>query len=77
MSSIIKWFSGNEILSDNFGVFAADDLNDGTCAYAVGIENAFHARYKWEKEVTIFYPIIGPDAMFDYFPFDDCYSHRN
>jgi hypothetical protein len=76
MSNIIKWFSGSEILSEAF-VFTATDVNDGTGAYAVGMENAFHARYKWDKDATIFYPIIGPEETFYSFPFDDCYSRRN
>jgi hypothetical protein len=77
MSNITKWFSATQILSEAF-VFTAQDLDDGTATYAVGMENAFHARYKWEKDATICYPITGPDqATLDYFPFDDCYSRRN
>jgi hypothetical protein len=77
MSNVVKWFCGSSILSKAF-VFTANDLNKGTGAYAVGMENAFHARFYWEKgEESIFYPIIGPDAMLESFPFEDCYSRRN
>jgi hypothetical protein len=76
MSNINKWFSGSKILSKAF-VSTMNDLDDGTGAYAVDMENVFHAHYKWETDVTIFYPIIGPEATFDSFPFDTCYSRRN
>jgi hypothetical protein len=45
LTNIVKWFSANTILSKAF-VFTENDLNDGTGAYAVGMENAFHVRYK-------------------------------
>jgi hypothetical protein len=76
VSNVVKWFSGAAILSEAF-VFTENDLNNGTGAYSVGMENAFHARYKWEKEESNFYPIIGPEVTLESFPFDDCYSRRN
>ena len=77
MSNITKWFSASEILSKAF-LFTAQDLDNGSAAYAVGMENAFHARYKWEKDATICHPIICPEqATLGYFPFDNCYSRRN
>jgi hypothetical protein len=76
VSNIVKWISGAGILSEAF-VFTEKDVNDGTGAYAVGMENAFHARYKWEKDHAIFYPIIGQEATLPSFPFEDCYSRRS
>jgi hypothetical protein len=73
-SNIVKWVPGSSILSEAF-VFTEEDLNDGTGAYAVGMENAFHARYQWEKDGPIFYP-IGPETL-PSFPYNDCYSRRN
>ena len=54
LSNIVKWFPGTAILSEAF-VFSANDLDDGTGAYAVGMENAFHGCYKWEKDSTIYF----------------------
>jgi hypothetical protein len=73
-SNIVKWVPGSSILSEAF-VFTEKDLNDGTAAYAVGMENAFHARYQWEKDGLFFYP-IGPETL-PSFPYNDCYSRRN
>jgi hypothetical protein len=53
-------FCSSEIPSKAF-IFTVHELDDGTAAYDVGIENAFHARYKCEKDATICYPIIGPE----------------
>jgi hypothetical protein len=74
LSNIVKWFSGSAILSEAF-VFTENDLNDGTGAHSVGMENAFHARYKWEKDETMLFP-IGPETL-ESFPYSDCYSRRN
>jgi hypothetical protein len=74
LSNIVKWFPGTAILSEAF-VFSANDLDDGTGAYAVGMENAFHARFKWEKDAPIYHPIV-PETLLS-FPYDDCYSRRN
>jgi hypothetical protein len=41
------------------------------------MENAYHASYKWEKEDSIFVPIIGQEATLLSFPFDNCYSRRS
>jgi hypothetical protein len=76
VTNIVKWFSSPAILGEAF-VFTKKDLNDGTGAYAVGMENAFHARFRWEKDDDIFYPIIGQEATLSSFPFDDCYSRRS
>jgi hypothetical protein len=76
VSNVVKWFPEAALLSEAF-VFTENDLNKGTGAYAVGMENAFHARYKWEKDESLFFPIIGPDATLESFPFEDCYSRRN
>jgi hypothetical protein len=61
VSNIFKWISGAAILSKVF-VFTEKDINDGTGTNAVGIDNAFHARYKWEKDKPIVYPIIGQEV---------------
>jgi hypothetical protein len=74
MSNVVKWIPGTSILSEAF-VFLEKDLNEGTGAYAMGMENAFHARYKWEKDGRIFSP-IGPETL-PSFPYNDCYSRRN
>jgi hypothetical protein len=74
ISNIVKWFSGASILSEAF-VFTENDLNTGVGAYSVGMENAFHARYRWEKDDSIFYP-IGPETIAS-FPYNDCYSCCN
>jgi hypothetical protein len=74
LSNIVKWFPGTAILSEAF-VFSANDLDDGTGAYAVGMENAFHARFKWEKDAPTYHPIV-PETLLS-FPYDDCYSRRN
>jgi hypothetical protein len=74
ISNIVKWFSGTSILSEAF-VFTENDLNTGLGAYSVGMENVFHARYRWEKDNSIFYP-IGPETIAS-FPYNDSYSCRN
>jgi hypothetical protein len=78
VSNVVKWFSEDAIMSEAF-VFTDNDINDGTGAYSVGMMvNAFHVRYKWEKDESNFYPIIGgPETTLESFPFDDCYSRRN
>jgi hypothetical protein len=50
-----------------------NNLNKGTGAYAIGMENAFQACYKWQKDKSQFHPILGPDALLETFPFEDCY----
>jgi hypothetical protein len=76
VSNVVKWFPGAALLSEAF-VFTENALNDGTGAYSIGMENAFHACYKWVKDESLFYPIIGPDAALAPFPFQDCYSRRS
>ncbi len=73
VSNIFKWISGAAILSEAF-VFTEKDINDGTGAYSIGMDNAFHARYKWVKDDSNFSLIIGQEATLLSFPFDDCYS---
>jgi hypothetical protein len=62
MSNITKRFLAGKIISKAF-TFTSQDLDNGAAAYAVGMENAFHACYKWEKEESICYPIIGPKQL--------------
>jgi hypothetical protein len=58
MSNIVKtWFSGTAIMSKAF-VFTENTLDNGTGAYAVGMENAFLASYKWEKDKPIFTQLV-------------------
>jgi hypothetical protein len=74
MSKIVKWFSRSAKISKVF-VFTENDLNDGTGAYAVGMDNVFHACYKWERDETILYP-IGPETL-ESFPYSNCYLRCN
>jgi hypothetical protein len=74
MSNIVKWFSGTAIMSKAF-VFTDNALKNGTGVYAVGMEKAFLASFKWEKDKPIFYP-IGPET-FTSFPYNDCYLCHN
>jgi hypothetical protein len=74
LSNIVKWFPGTAILSEAFA-FSANDLDDGTGAYTVGTENAFHAQFKWEKVVPTYHPIV-PGTLLS-FPYDDCYLRQN
>jgi hypothetical protein len=76
VSNVVKWFPGAALLSKAF-VFTENALNKGTGAYSIGMENAFHACYRWEKDESLFYPIIGPDAALASFPFEDCYLRRS
>jgi hypothetical protein len=76
VSNVVKWFYGATILSEAF-LFTENDINNGTGAYAVGMENSFHARYKWQKDESIFDPIGPGEAALQSFPYDDCYSRRN
>jgi hypothetical protein len=74
MTNIVKWFSATSILSEAF-VFTENHINNGKAAYSVGMENAFHARYQWEKDEPIF-DLIGPETL-QSFPYNNCYSHGN
>jgi hypothetical protein len=76
VSKIVKWFSGTALLSKLFA-FTENNLNKGTGAYAIGMENAFQACYKWQKDELLFYPILGPDALQESSPFQDCYLRHS
>jgi hypothetical protein len=76
LSNTVKWIPGATILGEAF-VFTAHEVNKGTGSHAVGMENAFHARFQWEKkdlEESNFHP-IGPEATLE--SYDDSYSRRN
>jgi hypothetical protein len=63
------WHEG--LLAHQTFVFTENHIKNGTTAYLVGMENAFHDCYKWEKDKPVFYP-IGPETHGS-FPYNDCY----
>jgi hypothetical protein len=74
LSNVVKWIPATAIQSEAF-VFTEAEVDTGAGAYAVGMDNAYHARYQWEKDQMLF-DRISPET-FQSFPFNDCYSRRN